>query len=324
MSKFSLHKRHETRDSETRDGSLSLSKGPMFDRGYTGHEHMTAFDLINMNGRLYDPVLGRMLSPDIAIQDLYNQQAYNRYSYCLNNPLRFTDPSGYFVTIPPEYFEIEEYIKSNDVESLRQLGITNYYSNTELSEGKMVTTTTWTCDGQDVKMITRSQEFPFYEQHFSKSCLAVSVVAQELSNGANFNNLMSIINEITNMVLFQPNAFEKGLNGDDFLNKYTHGFSCSFSSYRSHQASSVFDNKLEYLFSEFDKGNGIGFTVKNDNWIGNHFVNMYSYSKLYENDSYQDYKIKVWDSDFYNPGAHGGIKYLDDYQKLLKISILIK
>ena len=68
-----------------------------FDRGYTLHEHYDEFDLINMNGRLYDPVLGRMLSPDIAIQDLYNQQAYNRYSYCLNNPLRFTDPSGYFV-----------------------------------------------------------------------------------------------------------------------------------------------------------------------------------------------------------------------------------
>ena len=69
-----------------------------FDRGYTLHEHYDEFDLINMNGRLYDPVLGRMLSPDIAIQDLYNQQAYNRYSYCLNNPLRFTDPSGYFVS----------------------------------------------------------------------------------------------------------------------------------------------------------------------------------------------------------------------------------
>ena len=68
-----------------------------FDRGYTLHEHYDDFDLINMNGRLYDPVLGRMLSPDIAIQDLYNQQAYNRYSYCFNNPLRFTDPSGYFV-----------------------------------------------------------------------------------------------------------------------------------------------------------------------------------------------------------------------------------
>ncbi|WP_373828564.1 RHS repeat-associated core domain-containing protein, partial [Bacteroides heparinolyticus] len=68
-----------------------------FDRGYTLHEHYDDFGLINMNGRLYDPVLGRMLSPDIAVQDEYNAQAYNRYSYCFNNPLRFTDPSGYVV-----------------------------------------------------------------------------------------------------------------------------------------------------------------------------------------------------------------------------------
>ena len=68
-----------------------------FDRGYTLHEHYDDFGLINMNGRLYDPVIGRMLSPDIAIQDEHNAQAYNRYSYCFNNPLRFTDPSGYVV-----------------------------------------------------------------------------------------------------------------------------------------------------------------------------------------------------------------------------------
>jgi len=51
--------------------------------------------LINMNGRLYDPLVGRMLSPDIVIQDEQNSQAYNRYSYCFNNPLKYTDPSGY-------------------------------------------------------------------------------------------------------------------------------------------------------------------------------------------------------------------------------------
>ncbi len=68
-----------------------------FDRGYTLHEHYDDFNLINMNGRLYDPILGRMLSPDIAIQDEHDPQAYNRYSYCFNNPLRFTDPSGYVV-----------------------------------------------------------------------------------------------------------------------------------------------------------------------------------------------------------------------------------
>ena len=68
-----------------------------FDRGYTLHEHYDDFGLINMNGRLYDPIVARMLSPDIVIQDEQNSQAYNRYSYCFNNPLKFTDPSGYVV-----------------------------------------------------------------------------------------------------------------------------------------------------------------------------------------------------------------------------------
>lgn len=68
-----------------------------FDRGYTLHEHYDDFGLINMNGRLYDPLVGRMLSPDIVIQDEQNSQAYNRYSYCFNNPLKFTDPSVYVV-----------------------------------------------------------------------------------------------------------------------------------------------------------------------------------------------------------------------------------
>ena len=52
------------------------------------------FDIINMNGRLYDPVLGRFLSPDNFVQMPDNAQSYNRYSYCLNNPLKYTDPSG--------------------------------------------------------------------------------------------------------------------------------------------------------------------------------------------------------------------------------------
>ena len=41
-----------------------LVEGPMFDRGYTGHEHMTAFGLINMNGRCYDPLTSSFLSVD--------------------------------------------------------------------------------------------------------------------------------------------------------------------------------------------------------------------------------------------------------------------
>ncbi|MDR0507888.1 MAG: FG-GAP-like repeat-containing protein [Dysgonamonadaceae bacterium] len=66
-----------------------------FHRGYTGHEHLPEFNLINMNGRMYDPVLGRFLSPDPFVQVPDFSQSFNRYSYCLNNPLKYTDPSGY-------------------------------------------------------------------------------------------------------------------------------------------------------------------------------------------------------------------------------------
>ncbi|WP_423129757.1 RHS repeat-associated core domain-containing protein [Gaoshiqia sp. Z1-71] len=73
-------------------------------RGYTGHEMLPEFGLVNMNGRMYDPVLGRFLSPDNQVQDPTNSQSYNRYSYCLNNPLRYTDPSGWstFSVVTPD------------------------------------------------------------------------------------------------------------------------------------------------------------------------------------------------------------------------------
>ncbi|CVK16210.1 RHS repeat-associated core domain-containing protein [Apibacter mensalis] len=69
------------------------------DRGYTGHEHFTTVGLIHMNGRMYDPILKQFLSPDNHIQDPYNAQNYNRYSYVLNNPLKYTDPSGELFTV---------------------------------------------------------------------------------------------------------------------------------------------------------------------------------------------------------------------------------
>ena len=72
----------------------NLPSVPSWLRGYTGHEHLPEFDLINMNGRLYDPKLGRMLAPDNYVQNIENPQNHNRYSYVMNNPLKFTDPNG--------------------------------------------------------------------------------------------------------------------------------------------------------------------------------------------------------------------------------------
>ena len=63
-------------------------------RGYTGHEHLTQFGLINMNARLYDAALGRFLSPDPYVQMPDFSQNFNRYSYCMNNPLKYVDKDG--------------------------------------------------------------------------------------------------------------------------------------------------------------------------------------------------------------------------------------
>ncbi len=65
------------------------------DRGFTGHEMLDDLGLIHMNGRIYDPLIGRFLSPDPHIQAPGNLQNYDRYNYVLNNPLSYTDPSGY-------------------------------------------------------------------------------------------------------------------------------------------------------------------------------------------------------------------------------------
>jgi len=63
--------------------------------GFTGHEHIDLFEMVNMDGRMYDPVLGRFLTPDPYVQAPDHTQGLNRYTYCLNNPLSLTDPSGY-------------------------------------------------------------------------------------------------------------------------------------------------------------------------------------------------------------------------------------
>jgi RHS repeat-associated protein len=64
-------------------------------QGYTGHEQLESVGLIHMGGRVYDPVLGRFTSADPVVQAPENLQSHNRYSYCVNNPLSLTDPSGY-------------------------------------------------------------------------------------------------------------------------------------------------------------------------------------------------------------------------------------
>ena len=65
-------------------------------QGFTGQEHLDNLDLIHMGGRIYSPALARFVSPDPFVQYAGYSQSHNRYSYVLNNPLRYIDPSGYW------------------------------------------------------------------------------------------------------------------------------------------------------------------------------------------------------------------------------------
>lgn len=77
------------------DKPQAVLNGVVSDRGFTNHEHLDDWELIHMNGRAYDPNLGRFLSIDPLIANPGNSQAINPYSYIFNNPLSGTDPSGY-------------------------------------------------------------------------------------------------------------------------------------------------------------------------------------------------------------------------------------
>ncbi|MDE0451529.1 MAG: colicin E5-related ribonuclease [Gammaproteobacteria bacterium] len=79
---------------DTEIESLLNAQGERVSRGFTRHEHLDRTGLIHMNGRMYDPRLGRFLSPDPIVGDPTSSQSWNLYSYVRNNPLSYVDPTG--------------------------------------------------------------------------------------------------------------------------------------------------------------------------------------------------------------------------------------
>jgi RHS repeat-associated protein len=73
-------------------------------RGFTGQEMLASVGLVHLNGRVYDPYIGRMTSADPVVGDPMNGQSWNRYSYVYNNPLALTDPTGYCAVCFGEFF----------------------------------------------------------------------------------------------------------------------------------------------------------------------------------------------------------------------------
>ncbi|MGB5353197.1 MAG: RHS repeat-associated core domain-containing protein [Woeseia sp.] len=69
-------------------------------RGYTFHTNLESSSLIHMNGRVMDSLTGRFLSADPYVADPQSTQGFNRYSYVYNNPLTYTEPSGFICSNP--------------------------------------------------------------------------------------------------------------------------------------------------------------------------------------------------------------------------------
>lgn len=75
---------------------------PITTRGFTGAEMEDEVGLVHLGARMYDAKLGRFLTPDSIIPDVGNGQSLNRYSYVLNNPLSWVDPTGHANASPSE------------------------------------------------------------------------------------------------------------------------------------------------------------------------------------------------------------------------------
>jgi RHS repeat-associated protein len=78
------------------------------DKKFTG-QRLDGTGLYYYGATYYDPSIGRFISPDTVVLSVINPQAFNRYSYVVNNPLRFVDPSGNLIEVPgtPDYASYE-------------------------------------------------------------------------------------------------------------------------------------------------------------------------------------------------------------------------
>lgn len=103
--RFDAFGKRRNADGSADPAELLASASQFTERGYTGHEHLDNVRLIHMNGRLQDPLLGLMLSPDPVLGDVLRPQTLNRYGYVAGNPASLVDPSGFFLGRIGKFFK---------------------------------------------------------------------------------------------------------------------------------------------------------------------------------------------------------------------------
>lgn len=110
----------------TTNGSLDpngVLKGNSTNRGFTEHEHLDSLGLIHMNGRIYDPLVGRFMSADPTVPYAGDGQSYNRFSYARNNPLAYVDPTGFSDESATQTVVITGQMRDRDYEIISVFGM---------------------------------------------------------------------------------------------------------------------------------------------------------------------------------------------------------
>jgi RHS repeat-associated protein len=93
-------------------GEVRWAEGsPHTDYGYAGQRYDVGSALLFLHARYYDPALGRFISADTIVPEPGNPQDFNRYSYCRNSPLVYTDPSGHIRNEPDELTRADEILQ---------------------------------------------------------------------------------------------------------------------------------------------------------------------------------------------------------------------
>ena len=98
-----------------------LEEGPQF----TGQKQDIEDGLYYYNARYYDPVLGRFIQPDpVVFSDPRNPQTLNGYTYALNNPLKYIDPSGNSIEGPDGelYRDTDAALRAAEAKEAREAG----------------------------------------------------------------------------------------------------------------------------------------------------------------------------------------------------------
>ena len=146
-------------ESDWSDGDPTAGMANIFptSKGFTGHEMLDQLGLIHMNGRVYDPEIGRFLTPDLFIQAPLNSQSYNRYTYVFNNPLSHVDPTGYLAE-QGYGDDVDKEIDEGDKSNVEQQGASDSDAS---AAGDTVTTqdgTTYRDNGDGTYTETKTDE----------------------------------------------------------------------------------------------------------------------------------------------------------------------